>query len=59
LERASLTCPGKVLVERSGGNASLHVPSELDLRGPERVIYKPMGSPIALPGVDPGELDHR
>jgi hypothetical protein len=49
---------GKVLVERSCGDASLHVPSELDLRGSERVIYKPMGSPIALPGVDPElELD--
>jgi Domain of unknown function (DUF4062) len=52
LRSSDLTCPGKVLVERSGGNASLHVSSELDLRGSERVIYKPMGSPIALPGVD-------
>jgi hypothetical protein len=52
LRSSDLACPGKVLVERSSGNASLHVPSELDLRGPERVIYKPMGSPIALPGVD-------
>jgi hypothetical protein len=52
LRSSDLACPGKVLVERSGGNASLHVPSELDLRGSERVIYKPMGSPIALRGVD-------
>jgi Domain of unknown function (DUF4062)/SIR2-like domain len=52
LRSSDRACEGRVLVERSSGSASLHVPSELDLRGPERVIYKPMGSPIPLPGVD-------
>lgn len=58
LRSSDVASPGKVLVERSRGEVSLHVPSELDLRGAERVIYKPMGSPIALPGGDPElELD--
>jgi hypothetical protein len=39
---------GKVLVERSRGKPSFHFPSELDLSGDARIIYKPMGSPTPL-----------